>query len=203
MDSLKMHVQSCTIFSQLWSIPCCSVQRAQQLHGEGRGVLLDAPFLQRPQGKAGSLLFLHSFQNLGVTSLRGTCVLVGGVCFQCMVKWRAMNVLWRKGKEQWGVLISSWRRWVVYSQWNPCSWPRAEGTVFSYTGLGGSGIWKWVKEIHVWACARWFCCLCVCFSAHVCTEQCFTSQVLLITLQQLSILVGIQKEWDWYLHQEQ
>lgn len=86
----------------------------------------------------------------------------GGVCFQCMVKWRAMNVLWRKGKEQWGVLISSWRRWVVYSQWNPCSWPRTEGTVFSYTGLGGSGIWKWVKEIHVWACARWFCFLCGC-----------------------------------------
>lgn len=66
-----------------------------------------------------------------------------------------------KGKNSWGVLISSSRHWVVYSQWNPCSWPRTEGTAFSYTGLGG--IWKWVKEIHVWACARWFCCLCGCF----------------------------------------
>lgn len=60
------------------------------------------PFSQVVKEGLAVCLCLHSFQNLGMTSLRGTCVLVGGVCFQCMVKWRAMNVLWRKGKESEG-----------------------------------------------------------------------------------------------------
>lgn len=160
MDSHKMHIQRSSIFSQLWSIPCCSVQKTQQLNGEGKGVLLDTLFLQRPRGKAGSLLFNTQLsESWSDIPQRYVCIGGGGVCLQRVVKWRAMNVLWRKGKEQWGVLISSRRRWVVYSQWNACSWPRTEGTAFSYTGVGDSGIWKWVNEIRVWACARWFCCL--------------------------------------------
>lgn len=170
--------QSFTIKAFLWRTPIrctfkaaaflagCEVshtalyKKHSSLMGREKGFCWTPPFSRGLEERLAVCSSVHSFQNLGVTSLRGMCVLVGGVCFQRVVKWRAMNVLWRKGKEQWRVLISSWRRWVVYSQWNACSWPRTEGTVaFSYTGVGDSGIWKWVNKIHVWACARWFCCL--------------------------------------------
>lgn len=201
MDSHKMHVQSSNIFSQLWSIPCCSIQKTQQLHGGEREFCWTPPFSIGVKERLAVCSLIRSFQNLGVTCLRGMCVLVGGVCFQHMVKWRAMNVLWRKGKEQWGVLISSWQRWVFYSRWNACSWPGTEGTAFSYTGVGDSGIWKWVKEIHVWAYARWFCYLY--FWCGFLPMFGLSSALLLITLQGLLILVGIQREWDWCLHKEQ
>lgn len=132
-------------------------KRHSSFIGRERGFCWTTPFSIGLKERLAVCSLIHSFQNLGVISLRG--MLVGGVCFPHMVKWRDMNVLWRKGKEQWGVLISSWQHWVVYAQLNICSWPKTEGTAFSYTGVGDNGIWKWVKEIHVWVCARWFCCV--------------------------------------------
>lgn len=98
-----------------------------------------------------------SFQNLGVTWLGGRCILVGALALQHMVKWRAMNVLWRRGKEQWGDLISSQHQ-IVYSQWS--TWPMGTwGTAFSYTGDGDRVVWKWVKKRCVRVCATWVPCL--------------------------------------------
>lgn len=126
MDSHKMHVQSSTIFSQLWSIHAALYKRHSSFMRRERGFCWTSPFSRDLKERLAVCSLIHSFQNLGVKSLRGMCVLVGGFCFQHMVKWRAMNVLWRKEKKQWGVLISSWQHWVVYSQWNACSWPRTE-----------------------------------------------------------------------------
>lgn len=76
-----------------------------------------------------------------------------------MAKREVTNVLWRRGRKQRVDLISS-PHCFIYSQWNAHSWSAgARGTAFSDMEGGNHVIWKLVKEIHIWVCATWFCCL--------------------------------------------
>lgn len=127
--------------------------------GRERGFCWTPPFSRGLEEMLAVCSFIHSFQNLGMTSLRGVCMLVGGVCFQCMVKWRAMNVSWRKGKNSEGFWFPADDTELFIPNEMPVADQGLKVLPFLTQESVTLAFEKWVKKIHVWACARWFCCL--------------------------------------------
>lgn len=129
--------------------------------GRGRGFCWTPAFSKSLQAKPSNLLFntqlLKSWSDL---PWRYACI--GGGRLLCSTWLNAE--LWmfyeEEGKNSERVWFPVDAELLIPSE--TCAadrWQVAWGTAFSYTGGGGRVIWKSVKEIHVWVCAKWFRCL--------------------------------------------